>query len=209
MSAYRRLWQNQTVRVLNRFIMASAIETPTASFERTDIWREGKYADLWSVVHVLSGTHFGFLPLLLTAGLAPLAVVTVLLLVLWEVVEKFVLGVTEHPANQTTDVLFGMVGFSAAYPAAMYLSSSAAWSLVVITSLLNFGLSVWGWRVSVRAEAVKKKLREDYERERLRLKEIREDIVEEFRDARRLPKEWNARRKERRAARRKKVRDSK
>mgnify|MGYP003474323833 FL=1 len=142
------------------------------------------------------------MPLLVSVGLLPLAAVTLLLLIAWEVFEKWVLGVPETPHNQTADVLFGMAGFYAAYYFVEMVTEPTAWSAVVVTAAGNMGLCFWGWRTSVRAEAVKTKLREDYEYERERLRLMRTSIREDLADAKRLSGEWKKRRKERRAEKR-------
>ena len=84
--------------------------TRGSKFVRTDIWREGKWLDMWSVVHVLSGVSIGlglyFLHLGAVASLA-LTFVSLVAYELWEAMVK----IEEAPTNRSMDVVVGMVGF--------------------------------------------------------------------------------------------------
>ena len=83
-------------------------------FTRTDVWREGKWLDLWSVVHLLSGLSLGFgVPYLHLGALASFLVV-LLLLVSYEMWEAMV-RIKETPTNRLMDVVVGMVGYCYAF----------------------------------------------------------------------------------------------
>ncbi len=62
----------------------------------------GEYVDWWSIVHVLSGVLLGLLSVSLLK--------TVVVLVLWEVVEGLA-GVKEPRTNRIADVLIGLLGW--------------------------------------------------------------------------------------------------
>ncbi len=62
----------------------------------------GEYVDWWSIVHVLSGLLLGLLNVSLLK--------TVVVLVLWEVVEGLA-GVKEPRTNRIADVLIGLLGW--------------------------------------------------------------------------------------------------
>jgi NADH:ubiquinone oxidoreductase subunit 6 (subunit J) len=62
----------------------------------------GEYVDWWSIVHVLSGILLGLLSVSLLK--------TVVVLVLWEVVEGLA-GVKEPRTNRIADVLIGLLGW--------------------------------------------------------------------------------------------------
>ena len=64
--------------------------------------RVGEYVDWWSIVHVLSGVLLGLLSVSL--------LMTVVVLVLWEVVEGLA-GVREPRTNRIADVLIGLLGW--------------------------------------------------------------------------------------------------
>ncbi len=62
----------------------------------------GEYVDWWSIVHVLSGILLGILNVSLLK--------TVVVLVLWEVVEGLA-GVKEPRTNRIADVFIGLLGW--------------------------------------------------------------------------------------------------
>src|SRR5882762_720109 len=82
--------------------------------ERTDIWREGKWLDLWSAVHFLSGISVGLGFYYLHFGaLASVALAFVCLTAyeMWEMIVK----IEETPTNRIMDVVVGMISFLPAY----------------------------------------------------------------------------------------------
>ncbi len=164
-----------------------------------DFWREGKYIDLWSVPHILSGTHFGFVPLIFSIELFPLALVTLVLLVLWEWFERRFLGVLEAFSNGCVDVVLGIAGFAAAYATVFVVEPLVAWAIVGVTAVTNLALNIWGWRASVvRSLAVRENLKQKKER----FAEATEVLVEDIKDAQRLRAEWKQRKTERKRKRR-------
>jgi hypothetical protein len=87
--------------------------TRNGRFERTDIWREGKYLDLWSAVHFLSGASLGlgfYFLRFLNIGVTGSIVIVFLLLVAYELWEAMV-RIAETPQNRVLDVVVGMVSF--------------------------------------------------------------------------------------------------
>src|SRR3989344_9620144 len=83
-------------------------------FERTDIWREGKWLDLGSVVHVLSGFSislgFYYLGLGAFASVA-LALLSLISYEMWETIVR----IEETHTNRFMDVVVGMVSFVPAF----------------------------------------------------------------------------------------------
>ncbi|HXF43941.1 MAG TPA: hypothetical protein VNK70_00460 [Candidatus Paceibacterota bacterium] len=75
-----------------------------------DLWAEGKYVDLWSVNHFLSGVLVGALLLILKVPFLPAAVIAFLLFVGYELFEV-ALQIEEHFTNRVTDVVIDVAGF--------------------------------------------------------------------------------------------------
>jgi hypothetical protein len=73
-------------------------------FIRTDLWREGKWLDLWSVVHFLSGLSLGFGLSFFSFGALPSFLLTVILLIAYELWEAMV-RIKEAPTNRVMDVV--------------------------------------------------------------------------------------------------------
>ncbi|HEY5383462.1 MAG TPA: hypothetical protein VIJ88_02830 [Candidatus Paceibacterota bacterium] len=149
-------------------------------FERTDIWREGKWLDLWSVVHLLSGVSVGFGLYFLHLGVFASVVIAFLAFVLYEMWEAIV-KIEEEPTNRFMDVVVGMSGFLPAFFVAPMLSQ--------ILCILGFGLvltanvvmSVFGWRASQKAAALERRMRERYAKERARLIHQKSKLSRRFR----------------------------
>ena len=139
-------------------------------FERTDIWREGTWLDLWSVVHFLSGVSIGFgfyfLPFGVFGSFA-LAFVSLVAYEMWEVI----VHIEEAPTNRMMDVVVGMASFIPTY---LFLAPHIVGPsfLIVFGVLLvaNVGFSVVGWQASQKAATLEANMRARYETERTRLK---------------------------------------
>ena len=135
-------------------------------FTRTDAWREGAWLDLWSVVHLLSGTSIGLgaYALHLTPTLTTLLVL--FLLVSYELWEAFV-HITEAVTNRCMDVVVGMVGYSLTfYLLGPLLSLVELWCGLSILVLTTTTLSVFGWHASQKAAALKQRVLARYAAER-------------------------------------------
>ncbi len=142
-------------------------------FVREDIWREGKYLDLWSVVHFLSGCSLGLGLYFLDFGQAASIVIAFILLVAYEMWEAMV-KIEETPQNRVLDVVVGMTSF---LPTFLYLSPLLSRAGLVIAFaivlFLNISLATLGWLESRKAEVLEARMRAEYERERARMIERR------------------------------------
>lgn len=78
-----------------------------------DFW-EGKYFDLWSITHFVSGVIFAFILIYLGFELAEAMIIVIIAGFLWELFEYF-LKMKEKKTNRMTDVLFMVVGFKLFY----------------------------------------------------------------------------------------------
>lgn len=112
-----------------------------------DPWREGKYVDLWTLVHVHGGFLVAWLLLGLGLSLLPAAALTLLALALHEIVEHLA-DVEEHATNRISDLVFGMVGVGLAY-AAQPVGGYAIPAVAAVSFAL---LNLWGWWAWMRRE---------------------------------------------------------
>ncbi len=153
--------------------------TESSEFERTDIWREGRWLDLWSVVHLLSGILVGFGLFFLHLGVFSSVVIALLLLILYEMWEAMV-GIAEEPTNRFMDVVVGMTGFLPAFFLALLLSHTLLILSFGLVLTVNAVMSVFGWQASQKAAALEKRMRERYAKERARLIKRKSQLSERF-----------------------------
>lgn len=156
----------------------SGIRESDGKFVRTDIWHEGEWLDLWSVVHALSGISMGFILYAMHLGVLASVILAFLLLVSYEMWEKIV-QIEETPANRFMDVVVGMASF---LPAFFFLAPplSKEFFILVFGLVLtaNVVMSVFGWVASRKAIVLEKHLRERYARHRLRRLRAKEKRLE-------------------------------
>ncbi len=146
---------------------------PENLFVRTDIWREGKWLDLWSVVHFLSGMSVGFGIYFLHLDPLPAVVIAFLSFTLYEMWEA-VAKIEETPANRFMDVVVGMASFTPTFfYLAPRLSSQQFLPVFGTVLIMNITMSIFGWRASRKAAALEKRIREEYEIQRERLRRRR------------------------------------
>ncbi len=141
--------------------------TRDGRFVRTDIWREGKWLDLWSVVHLLSGVTMGFIFTQIPFDRAASVVIGFLLLTAYEMWEAIV-EIEEAPTNRVMDVVVGMVSFVPTYFFAPLLDGSTMILTSGLTLTANVVLAVFGWVASQKAAVFEKRLRERSARRRAR-----------------------------------------
>jgi hypothetical protein len=138
---------------------------------RTDIWREGKYLDLWSVVHFLTGIstalglsafHFGFLPSVI------IALVSFVAYEMWEAMVK----IKETPQNRFLDVVVGMASYvpTALYVAPLFTSFASLAEVFGIVLIANIALAYVGWSASQKAKALETRLYTEFEFRKARRK---------------------------------------
>ncbi len=149
-------------------------------FERTDMWREGKWLDLWSVVHFLSGVSIGFgFHFIHFGGVATIVIVFLLLTAyeMWEVIVR----IEEAPTNRVMDVVVGMLSF---LPTFYFLDPVLSTPVLLFTFssifTLNVVLSGFGWSASQKATTLEEHMRARYERQRRRLLARRARLQKKF-----------------------------
>ena len=143
-------------------------------FTRMDVWRkEGKYVDLWSALHVLSGVMLGFLPRYFGFGMVATFLIVFLLLIIYEMFEVIV-KIEEFPTNRVTDVLFGMLGFTPAYLFDQTLPGSTSLVYATIVTTADILVSIVAWTSSYKAFALEEKLRLEMQEQRAKFLARRE-----------------------------------
>lgn len=148
---------------------------------RTDAWREGKWLDLWSVVHFLSGISIGLGLYFLQFGTLASIVCTFLVLISYEMWEMLV-QIAEAPTNRFMDIVVGMVGFLFAFLILAPPLPSSPFILVfgfVLTA--NVVMSIFGWQASQKAAALSGRVRARIARQRARFLERRAQLRGKFR----------------------------
>ena len=113
-----------------------------------DIWQEGKYLDIWSIVHILTGVLIGGFIIILGVNFWIGLGLTTFLLILYEVGEV-VGGVKETFANIVVDVIIGIFGYLFAWFFYGKFKTvkerknfkKIIWILFSVVILL----SIWGW----------------------------------------------------------------
>ena len=138
-------------------------------FVRTDIWREGEWLDLWSVVHFLSGMSVGFVLYLLRFDARACVVIAFISFTAYEMWEALV-KIEETLPNRFMDVVVGMVSFLPTYFFLIpRLTTSAFIPTLGTVLILNVVLSALGWRASEKAAELERTVRAKYTFERERL----------------------------------------
>ena len=138
-------------------------------FVRTDVWREGKWLDLWSVAHFLSGVTMGFFPKYLGLEAFPAYAIALLLLVLYEMFEALA-KIEETRTNRVMDVVVGMISFALVQYIHPFISEPAGVYLALAFLILTSVFSFMGWQASQKAAVFEAKLREEIVRGRERIK---------------------------------------
>ena len=150
--------------------------THDGKFERTDIWREGEWVDLWSVVHFLSGISLGFCLYIVHFGAAASVVLALVLLTAYEMWEAMV-QIEETPANRFMDVVVGMASFLPTFFLVGPVLSTTQFIFVSgLILTVNIVMSVFGWQASQKAAALETRLRARYVAKRAQLKERKERL---------------------------------
>jgi len=128
-------------------------------FKRTDLWREGEWLDLWSVVHFFSGSLIGLGFYFLHVGAFAGVMLALTLLIAYEMWERL-MQMEETFANGCMDVVVGMFSFLLTFFMLAPLLSGAV-LLCVFGFVLGVDtvMSVFGWRASQKAAALKKRMR--------------------------------------------------
>lgn len=108
-----------------------------------DIWKHGKYIDMWSAVHFLSGFLLVAIFYQMEFRLTSALVFSTLLLILWETFE-WLIKIIEPSVNVIMDIVVGLGGF--AFGAILfYFLNQPFENYFYITAIGTLFLAVWGF----------------------------------------------------------------
>ncbi len=134
------------------------MDSPRNGFVRTDIWREGKWLDLWSVVHFLSGVSVAIGFQIFGFPFIPTAVIAFLCFVAYEMWEAMV-KIHETPQNRFMDVVVGMGSFLLTHA----IGIPPAWTMQFYIAFfgvlaINVVLATLGWIASQKAAELERRM---------------------------------------------------
>jgi hypothetical protein len=107
------------------------------------IWSHGKYVDMWSLIHFLSGIMISGIAFLFLQPFSSFVFVFVVA-VLWEVFEAMV-GIGEDIANYVTDIVIAVVGYVFTYFLYYVFDKPLSNELLALITLVTGLLSLWGF----------------------------------------------------------------
>ncbi|MGV8162045.1 MAG: hypothetical protein ACP5N2_01785 [Candidatus Nanoarchaeia archaeon] len=114
------------------------------------IWKEGKYLDLWSVNHTLAGCVLGSIFIFINLQIWVSLIISVILMIGWEIFEIYY-GIKEGLANKILDVVTGLVGFFLTYYLVNVQGVNALSYFLIIALSFAF-LETWGYLVYKKIE---------------------------------------------------------
>jgi hypothetical protein len=120
-------------------------------------WNEGRYFDLWMLVHLLAGIAGGFVNVFTKLTGLQVMLLALLLMVVWEVGELS-MGVFESPLNRFIDIIVGMAGVGAALWVAPHVAPIAQGAIFIVTTamaLVGMTLGVRDYKRRKAAAAVR------------------------------------------------------
>ena len=109
-----------------------------------DFWKHGKYIDLWSIVHFLSGTLVASLAYWLELPFFWATVIAIVGVLGWEFVEAAT-RIIESKTNVIMDIIIGLAGFF--FASYLYFIQNLFFSPWIFSGLvlLTGVLSLWGF----------------------------------------------------------------
>lgn len=111
----------------------------------SDGWSEGRYLDLWMLVHFLSGSVGAFANVFFDFSQPTVYAIGVALMIAWEVIE-YLMGVREHWTNRVLDVGVGLLGVWLALFLASRVDTRTEYWLLGGTLAVALGLMATGVR---------------------------------------------------------------
>ncbi len=107
-------------------------------------WGEGRFADRWMVVHLLSGVTGGLFNVFVTWTTWQVLGAGVVLMILWELVEM-ACKIRESAVNRVIDVVVGLVGVGIGLWLTTRVPGATArllWGAALALTLIGTGLGV-------------------------------------------------------------------
>lgn len=114
---------------------------------RRSTWR-GKYVDLWTVPHLISGIVIGYVLYFFNAGFVSGFWIALSIGIGWELFERITrLSRTEAYTNSISDIVAAQIGFVGAFCVLQKFNSPSTEAPIVIFLCVAFGtLCLLGWR---------------------------------------------------------------
>ena len=111
-----------------------------------DLWREGKYVDMWSIPHVLCGVILVGIFCYFRVEFWPNLILSTLIMVGWEFFELYVLDVHEYLTNKIMDIVTGLFGFFIMFALILIfgIKTMLPWLMAVI--IIWLVLNYWGFK---------------------------------------------------------------
>jgi len=110
-----------------------------------DSWLGGKYFDWWMVLHFLGGFVIELSLLLLGLKMIVSSIITLLVLVLWEIYEYKKL-IYEPISNKIIDIIVGLIGIGASIWVFKILENVSFVVVLASAFLIWAVLGIWGWQ---------------------------------------------------------------
>ena len=108
-----------------------------------ELWKEGKYLDLWSLNHVLGGMLIAGIFIFLNIDLKLALILSFLITLSWEIYEVKK-GLHEAPTNKVFDLLTNLLGVYLMYAvvALNIIDTNAVFTTVLLCFII---LEIWGF----------------------------------------------------------------
>jgi len=110
-----------------------------------NIWKEGRYIDIWHVNHFTAGLLMGGIPVFLPFSLWFGFLISLIGMLAWEYSEV-VRDLYEFPINKTLDVVTGVVGFFLMYRVYVWVGHPLDLSIFYILFLIFIIIEIWGFK---------------------------------------------------------------
>lgn len=111
--------------------------------DKKRLWRERKFLDMWSLVHLLGGFAIGGILLLLNIDTYIASAIAVALFAGWEIFE-IVTKIHEHAFNRLSDMIVDYAGFFLAQLYVFAWGGTMTWYLTLAVAIVALALEAWG-----------------------------------------------------------------
>lgn len=115
----------------------------------SDGWAEGRYMDMWMLVHFLSGAVGGFSNVFFNLSTLTVSLIGLVVMIAWEIFER-VRGIREASINRAIDVAVGMAGLWLAVLVARFVEPVVEYWLFGVTWAVALVLMAMGLRAYKR-----------------------------------------------------------
>lgn len=109
-----------------------------------NIFKNGKYLDLWSVNHTLAGVVIAGPLYYLSVSLTYSLIVALILIVGWEIYE-IVFDIRETWQNRSTDIITGVIGFFFVWYMYPHFAIDTQISVYIFSTTIFLILEMWGY----------------------------------------------------------------